>query len=84
MDLSVFANATFFETQIWVNKNSVVFWYLELHVSIQHVASRGAVRRNHIIVRLQTRTRRKDGTENFGGFVYVLDGFLLVQRDFLL
>ena len=33
-------------------------------------------------VRLQTRTRRKDGTENFGGFVYVLDGFL--QRDFLL
>ena len=82
MDLSVFANATFFETQIWVNKNSVVFWYLELHVSIQHVASRGAVRRNHIIVRSQTRTRRKDGTENFGGFVYVLDGFL--QRDVLL
>ena len=37
------------------------------------------VGRTHIIVRLQTRTRRKDGTENFGGFVYVLDGFL---RDF--
>ena len=40
------------------------------------------VGRTHTIVRLQTRTRRKDGTENFGGFVYVLDGFL--QRDFLL
>ena len=26
--------------------------------------------------------RRKDGTENFGGFVYVLDGF--PQRDFVL
>ena len=38
--------------------------------------------RTHTIVRLQTRTRRKDGTENFEGFVYVLDGFL--QRDFLL
>ena len=25
------------------------------------------------IVRLQTRIRRKDGTENFGGFVFVLD-----------
>ena len=41
-----------------------------------------AVGRTRIIVRLQTRTRRKDRTGNFGGFVYVLDGFL--QRDFLL
>ena len=35
--------------------------------------------------RLQTWNRRKDrmtGTENFGGFVYVLDGF--PQRDFVL
>ena len=40
------------------------------------------VGRTHIIVRLQTGTRRKDGTENFGGFIYVLDGFL--QRDFVL
>ena len=40
------------------------------------------VGRTHTIVRLQTRIRRKDGTENFGGFVYVLDGFL--QRDFVL
>ena len=39
------------------------------------------VGRTHTIVRLQKRIRRKDGTENFGGFVYVLDGFL--QRDFL-
>ena len=51
-------------------------------INHDNVASRGAVGRTHTIVRLQTRTRRKDGTENFGGFVYVLDGFL--QRDFLL
>ena len=45
---------------------------------------RGAtgVGRTHTIVRLETRIRRKDGTENFGGFVYVLDGF--PQRDFVL
>ena len=55
-----------------------------VRINHDNVASRGAVGRTHIIVRLQTRTRRKDGTENFGGFVYVLDGFLLVQRDFLL
>ena len=36
----------------------------------------------HTIVRFQTRIRRKDRTENFGGFVYVLDGF--PQRDFVL
>ena len=36
-----------------------------------------------LIVRLQTRNRRNDhGTENFRGFVYVLDGF--PQRDFVL
>ena len=34
----------------------------------------------HTIVRFQTRIRRNDGTESFGGFVYVLDGF--PQRDF--
>ena len=38
-----------------------------------NVASRGAVGRTHTIVRLQTRIRRKDGTENYGGFVFVLD-----------
>ena len=40
------------------------------------------VGRTHTIVRLQTRICRKDGMEDFGGFVYVLDGFL--QRDFVL
>ena len=39
------------------------------------------VGRTHTIVRLQTRIRRKDGTEIFGRFVFVLDGF--VQRDFV-
>ena len=53
-----------------------------VRISDDNVASRGAVGRTHTIVRLQTRTRRKDWTENFGGFVYVLDGFL--QRDFVL
>ena len=33
----------------------------------------GAVGRTHTIVRSQTRIRRKDGTKNFGGFVFVLD-----------
>ena len=53
-------------------------------VRINHgnVASRGAVGRTHTMVRLQRRIRRKDGTENFGGFVYVLDGFL--PRNFVL
>ena len=53
-----------------------------VRINHDNIASRGAVGRTHIIVRLQTRTRRKDRTGNFGGFVYVLDGFL--QRDFLL
>ena len=53
-----------------------------VRINHDNVASRGAVGRTHTIVRLQTRIRRQDGTENFGGFVYVLDGF--PQRDFLL
>ena len=44
-----------------------------VRINHDNVASRGAVGRTHTIVRLQTRIRRKDGTENFGGFVYVLD-----------
>ena len=41
------------------------------------------VGRTQTIVRLQTGNRRKDhGTENFGGFVYVLDRF--PQRDLVL
>ena len=56
----------------------------DIVVRINHdnVASRGAVGRTHTIVRLQTRLRRKDGTGNFGGFVYVLGGF--PRRDFVL
>ena len=56
---------------------NIVVW-----INHEHVVSRGAVGRTHTIVRLQARIRRKDGTENFGGFVYVLDGF--PQRDFVL
>ena len=59
-----------------------VCFNIEVRINHDNVASRGAVGRTHTIVRLQTRIRRKDGTENFGGFVYVLDGFL--QRDFVL
>ena len=42
-------------------------------INHDNVASRGAVGLTHTIVGLQTGIRRKDGTENFGGFVYVLD-----------
>ena len=44
-------------------------------VRIYHdnIASRGSVGRTHTIIRLQTRIRRKDGTENLGEFVFVLD-----------
>ena len=59
-----------------------VCFNIVVRINHDHVASRGAVGRTQTIVRLQTRTRRKDGTENFGGFVYVLDGFL--RRDFVL
>ena len=44
-----------------------------VRINHDNVASRGAVGRTHTIVRFQTRIRRKDGTENFGGFVYVMD-----------
>ena len=42
-------------------------------INNDNVASRGAVGRTHTNVRLQTRIRRKHGTENVGGFVFVLD-----------
>ena len=91
MDFSVFANATFLFSRFELKKTLyVVFSYLfanlpfDIVVRTNHhdVASRGAVGRTHTIVRLETRIRRKDGTENFGGLVYVLDGF--PQRDFVL
>ena len=53
-----------------------------VRINHDNVESRGAVGRTHTIVRFQTRIRRKDRTENFGGFVYVLDGF--PQRDIVL
>ena len=53
-----------------------------VRINHDNVASRGAVGRTHTIVRLPTRIRRKDRTENFGSFAYVLDGFL--GRDFVL
>ena len=65
--ISVFGNVRF---------NNVV------RINHDNVASRGAVGCTHTIVRFQTRIRRNDGTENSGGFVYVLDGF--PQRDFVL
>ena len=84
MDFSVFANATFLFSRFELKKTLyVVFSYLfanlpfDIVVRTNHhdVASRGAVGRTHTIVRLETRICRKEGTENFGGFVYVLDGF---------
>ena len=62
-------------------RNIAKVWYLVYFGSFWGLSERH-VGRTHTIVRLQTRTRRKDGTENFGGFVYVLDGFL--QREFVL
>ena len=50
-----------------------VCFNIVVRINHDNVASRGAVGRTHTIVRLQTRIRRKDGTENFGGFVFVLD-----------
>ena len=60
------------------------FYLSEGKIKVFRVRSvlNGYVGRTHIIVRFQTRSRRKHGTENFGGFIYVLDGF--PQRDFVL
>ena len=49
-----------------------VCFNIVVRINHDNVASRGAVGRTHTIVRLQTKIRRKDGTENFGGFVYVV------------
>ena len=83
-----FCKCNIFVFQIWVKKNSVrrsvlvfgnVSFNIVVRINHDNVASRRAVGRTHTIIRLQTRIRRKDGTEDFGGFVFVLDGF--VQRD---
>ena len=51
----------------------IICFNIVVRINHDNVASRGVVGRTHTIVRLQTRIRRKDGTEHFGGFVYVLD-----------
>ena len=74
-----FCKCNIFVFQIWVKKNSSVLVFgnvcfnIVARINHDNVVSRGAVGRTHTIVRLQTRIRRKDGTENFGGFVFVLD-----------
>ena len=58
----------------------LVFGNLRLNIVVRinndNVASREAVGRTHTIVRLETGIRRKDGTEDFGGFVYVCVGWI--------
>ena len=77
-----FCKCNIFVFKIWVKKNSVtgsvlvfgnVCFNIVVRINHDNVGSRGAVGRTHTIVRLQTRIRRKDGTENLGGFVSVLD-----------
>ena len=82
-DLSVFANATFFcfldlskEKLCSILVSGNVRFKRVVWINHDNVASRGAVGRTHSIVRLQTRFRRKDGSENFGGFVYVCVGWI--------
>ena len=50
-----------------------VCFNMVVRINHDNVASRRAVGRTHTIVRLQIRIRRKDGMENFGSFVLVLD-----------
>ena len=52
-----------------------------VRINHDNVASRGAVGRTHTIVRLRTRIRRKDGTENSGvSYMYWIctTGFFVV------
>ena len=58
-----------------------VCFNIVVRINHDNVASRGAAGRTHTIVRLKIRIRRKDGTENLGGFVFVLDS---LQRVFVL
>ena len=57
-----------------------VCFKIVVRINHNNVAKRGAVGHTHTIVTLQTRICRKNGTENFAGFVFVLDVF--VRRDF--
>ena len=79
MDLSVFANATFCFPDLGKEKPCSVLvignvcFNIVVRINHDNVASSGVFGRTHTIFRLQTAIRRKDGTENFGGFVFVLD-----------
>ena len=58
-----------------------VFFNIVVRINHDNVASRGAVGRTHTIVSLQTRIRRKDGTENLGvSYLYLIctTGFCVV------
>ena len=87
-DLSVLANETFFFLDLSIENlcsildSGNVRFDKVIWKNHDNVASRGAVGRTHFIVRLPTRIRRTDGSENVGGFVYVWDGS--PQRDFVL
>ena len=56
--------------------------YMSIGGSVSPQAIIHFVGRTRSIVRLLTRIHRKDGSENFGGFVYVWDGS--PQRDFVM
>ena len=73
MDLSFFANATFFcfldlskQKLCRILVSGTVRFNKVVWINHDNDASRGAVGRTHFIVRLQTRIRRKDGSENCG------------------
>ena len=57
-----------------------VCFNIVVRINQDNVASRGAIGRTHTIVKLQTRIRRKDGTENFGAVVSVLDLYYGILR----
>ena len=51
-----------------------VLFNIVVRINHDNVASRGAVGRTHTIVRLLTRIRREDGTENSGdSYMYWID-----------
>ena len=54
-----------------------VSFNIVVRINHDNFASRGVVGRTHTIVRLQTTISRRDGTENFGGFVLDLHHWIL-------
>ena len=81
--LNVFGLETYANSQFKLHTHSCTVVHIKSLFRPNDISSTPSVGRTHIVVRLQTWNRRKDhGTENFGGFVCVLDGF--PQRDFVL